>query len=126
MVKWGMVVSKRRLVVIPVLLLTLVLSGCNSNDGKDAKAGASSVSKETRNITVKIGFQKYGTINILKADGALDQRLADERNIKIEWIEFPGGPQLLEALNVGSLDLGQGSTPYFRSGSRCAACVSRS
>jgi sulfonate transport system substrate-binding protein len=107
MVKWGKVVFNRRLVVIPMLLLALALSACNSNEGKDAKAaGASTASKETRDITVKIGFQKYGTINILKADGSLDKRLADERNIKIEWIEFPGGPQLLEALNVGSLDLG--------------------
>jgi sulfonate transport system substrate-binding protein len=26
--------------------------------------------------------------------------------IKVQWTEFPGGPQLLEALNVGSIDFG--------------------
>lgn len=25
---------------------------------------------------------------------------------KISWIEFPAGPQMLEALNIGSIDLG--------------------
>ncbi len=27
-------------------------------------------------------------------------------NTKISWVEFPAGPQMLEALNVGSIDLG--------------------
>jgi sulfonate transport system substrate-binding protein len=100
-------VFKRSTVVSMVLLFSLVLSACNAGGSQNAKeASATSGAKETRDITLRIGFQKYGTINILKADGALDKRLANERNIKIEWIEFPGGPQLLEALNVGSLDLG--------------------
>lgn len=25
---------------------------------------------------------------------------------KISWVEFPAGPQMLEALNVGNIDLG--------------------
>jgi len=69
-------------------------------------AAAEEASGESRDLTIRIGYQKYGTINILKADGGLDKRLKDERNITVEWIEFPGGPQLLEALNVGSLDIG--------------------
>ncbi|MGO4371336.1 sulfonate ABC transporter substrate-binding protein [Paenibacillus sp. 2TAB19] len=97
--KWG----TSKFVAAALLALTMVVTACGNN-GEKANEGASG--KETRDITIKIGYQKYGTINILKADGALDKRLSEERNIKIEWIEFPGGPQLLEALNVGSLDLG--------------------
>ncbi len=97
--KWG----TSKFVAAALLALTMVVTACGNN-GEKASEGASG--KETRDITIKIGYQKYGTINILKADGALDKRLSEERNIKIEWIEFPGGPQLLEALNVGSLDLG--------------------
>ncbi|WP_438348088.1 sulfonate ABC transporter substrate-binding protein [Paenibacillus sp. FA6] len=97
----------RRLAISSVLLLSLVLSACSANGGQSVKeADSPPGASATRDITIRIGFQKYGTINILKADGALDKRLADERNIKIDWIEFPGGPQLLEALNVGSLDVG--------------------
>jgi sulfonate transport system substrate-binding protein len=54
---------------------------------------------------LRIGFQKYGTVNFLKAQGKLDKVLAD-KGVKVEWTEFPGGPQLLEALNVGSIDFG--------------------
>ncbi|NIK77747.1 sulfonate transport system substrate-binding protein [Paenibacillus castaneae] len=101
--KWSNYFVNRKAAVVLLLALSVVLSACGNSGGKSAEAAAG---KETRDITIKIGFQKYGTINILKADGALDKRLAEERNIKIEWIEFPGGPQLLEALNVGSLDIG--------------------
>ncbi|PDO10755.1 MAG: sulfonate ABC transporter substrate-binding protein [Candidatus Reconcilbacillus cellulovorans] len=54
---------------------------------------------------IRIGYQKYGTLSILKADGGLEKKL-NERGVKVEWTEFPGGPQLLEALNAGSIDVG--------------------
>ncbi len=61
--------------------------------------------------TLNIGYQKYGTLVLLKAQGALEKRLAP-LGVKVKWAEFPGGPQLLEALNVGSVDLGvTGETP---------------
>ena len=55
--------------------------------------------------TVRIGFQKYGTLVILKARGTLEKRLAAE-GVDVRWTEFPAGPQLLEGLNVGSIDFG--------------------
>lgn len=54
---------------------------------------------------LRIGYQKYGTLIILKARGALEQRLASQ-GVKVKWIEFPAGPQLLEGLNVNSIDFG--------------------
>ncbi|KQQ40218.1 ABC transporter substrate-binding protein [Duganella sp. Leaf126] len=54
---------------------------------------------------IRIGFQKYGTLTLLKGRGTLEQRLAG-RNITVKWTEFPAGPQLLEGLNVGSVDFG--------------------
>lgn len=54
---------------------------------------------------VRIGYQKYGTLTLLKGRGTLEQRLAS-RNISVKWTEFPAGPQLLEGLNVGSVDFG--------------------
>ncbi|MEO5933427.1 MAG: sulfonate ABC transporter substrate-binding protein [Duganella sp.] len=55
--------------------------------------------------TIRIGYQKYGTLTLLKGRGTLEQRLAS-RNIAVKWTEFPAGPQLLEGLNVGSVDFG--------------------
>ena len=60
---------------------------------------------EANTTTLRIGFQKYGTLTLLKGTGALDKRLA-ERGISVKWSEFPAGPQLLEGLNVGSIDFG--------------------
>ncbi|MYM27701.1 aliphatic sulfonate ABC transporter substrate-binding protein [Duganella sp. CY15W] len=54
---------------------------------------------------VRIGYQKYGTLTLLKGRGTLEQRLAS-RNVTVKWTEFPAGPQLLEGLNVGSVDFG--------------------
>jgi len=54
---------------------------------------------------LRIGFQKYGTLTLLKAKGDLEKRLASQ-GIEVRWNEFPAGPQMLEALNVGSIDFG--------------------
>src|SRR5437870_4839896 len=54
---------------------------------------------------LRIGYQKYGTLTLLKARGDLDKRLAAQ-GIAVQWTEFPAGPQLLEGLNVGSIDFG--------------------
>jgi sulfonate transport system substrate-binding protein len=61
--------------------------------------------------TLRIGYQKYGTLVLLKAKGSLEKRLAAQ-GIDVQWTEFPGGPQLLEGLNVGAIDFGvTGETP---------------
>lgn len=63
------------------------------------------------NSVLRIGYQKYGSLVLLKANGALEKRLA-AKGIDVKWTEFPGGPQLLEGLNVGSVDFGTtGETP---------------
>jgi sulfonate transport system substrate-binding protein len=54
---------------------------------------------------LRIGYQKYGTLIILKAKGNLEKRLAP-LGVSVKWTEFPAGPQLLEGLNVGSIDFG--------------------
>ncbi len=54
---------------------------------------------------VRIGFQKSSTlITVLKAQGKLEQALA-KLGVKVEWSEFLAGPPLLEALNVGAIDM---------------------
>ncbi|WP_397450991.1 sulfonate ABC transporter substrate-binding protein [Pseudomonas sp. NA-150] len=61
--------------------------------------------------SLRIGYQKYGTLVLLKAKGSLEKRLA-EQGVQVQWTEFPGGPQLLEGLNVGAIDFGvTGETP---------------
>ena len=53
---------------------------------------------------LRIGYQKSAVnLVILKQEGALEKRFP---NAKVQWIEFPAGPQLLEALSAGSLEFG--------------------
>jgi len=53
---------------------------------------------------LRIGYQKGSVSMVLaKSHELLEKRYP---NTKISWVEFPAGPQMLEALNVGSIDLG--------------------
>jgi sulfonate transport system substrate-binding protein len=54
---------------------------------------------------VRIGFQKYGKLVLLKSKGTLEEKLKTA-GYKVIWTEFPSGPPLLEALNVGAIDFG--------------------
>jgi sulfonate transport system substrate-binding protein len=54
---------------------------------------------------VRIGYQKFGTLNIVRAHGDLDKAL-NQQGKKVQWLLFSAGPQLLEALNGGSIDVG--------------------
>jgi sulfonate transport system substrate-binding protein len=63
-----------------------------------------SVAQNADNV-IRIGYQKYGTLVLLKARGSLERRLAP-MHVEVKWNEFPAGPQLLEGLNVGSIDFG--------------------
>ncbi|MFS0828199.1 aliphatic sulfonate ABC transporter substrate-binding protein [Pseudomonas phoenicis] len=55
--------------------------------------------------TLRIGYQKSSTLlTLLKAQGTLEQRLKAD-GIRVSWHEFPSGLPLLEALNLGNVDL---------------------
>lgn len=54
---------------------------------------------------VRIGYQKYGTLILLKNKGLLEPKL-EALGYTVKWAEFPAGPQLLEALNAGAIDFG--------------------
>jgi sulfonate transport system substrate-binding protein len=66
---------------------------------------AEAQSKTVDAKVLRIGYQKYGTLTLLKARGTLEKRLAPQ-GITVKWTEFPAGPQLLEGLNVGAIDFG--------------------
>ena len=55
--------------------------------------------------TLRIGYQKFNTLNILKGAGHLETALKP-LGWTVQWTEFATGPVLLEALNAGALDFG--------------------
>jgi sulfonate transport system substrate-binding protein len=55
---------------------------------------------------LRIGYQKSASLLVLqKSQGSLEKRLAP-LGFGVKWVEFPAGPQLLEGLNVGAVDVG--------------------
>ena len=60
---------------------------------------------------IRIGYQKTGVLVIARQQAVLEKRFAG-RQIGVKWIEFTSGPPLLEAMSIGSVDLGAvGDTP---------------
>ncbi len=55
--------------------------------------------------TIRIGYQRYGTLILLKHTGLLEKALAGT-NVSVAWSEFAAGPQLLQALSAGAVDFG--------------------
>jgi len=56
--------------------------------------------------TLRIGFQKSASLlTFQKSNGSLEKKLG-ALGVSVKWVEFPAGPQLLEGLNVGAVDVG--------------------
>lgn len=70
-----------------------------------AKASpAAAKTDEAAPAQLRIGFQKSAVnLVILKSQAVLEKKYP---NTRISWVDFPAGPQLLEALAAGSLDFG--------------------
>src|SRR5438034_2024410 len=68
---------------------------------------ASTVLSATGNtsLVLRVGYQQYGTLILLKARGTLEQRL-QPRGIAVQWTEFPAGPELLDGLHGDRIDVG--------------------
>jgi sulfonate transport system substrate-binding protein len=81
----------KRAIAVAVLSMSTALAGVGASYGQDK--------------VVRIGFQKYGKLVLLKSKGTLEDKLK-AAGYKVVWTEFPSGPPLLEALNVGAIDFG--------------------
>ena len=84
--------SRRRGLLTGALLAGALLAGLPAANAADEQL-------------IRIGYQKSSTlITVLKTNGALEKRLAG-LGVKVSWHEFSSGLPLLEALNVGGVDL---------------------
>jgi sulfonate transport system substrate-binding protein len=62
-------------------------------------------SSDSKLPVVRIGYQKTGTLNLVRLRGTLDDDLK-RAGFRVQWISFSSGPQLLEALNADAIDFG--------------------
>ena len=87
----------QRMIAAAVLSISAVAATVGASYGQDK--------------AVRIGYQKYGKLVLLKGRGSLEDKLRP-LGYAVTWTEFPSGPPLLEALNVGAIDFGiAGETP---------------
>ncbi|WP_315718469.1 MULTISPECIES: aliphatic sulfonate ABC transporter substrate-binding protein [unclassified Bradyrhizobium] len=71
-----------------------------------ALLGALATAQADAAETLRIGYQRSSTlIALLKTNGELEKALAP-LGIKVSWHEFSSGLPLLEAINIGSIDVG--------------------
>lgn len=88
--------------LLRVMAMTAGVWGLSGPITSHAQTAANASAKQPE--LLRLGYQKSAAnLVILKQQGALEKRFP---NTKVSWIEFPAGPQLLEALSVGSLEFG--------------------
>ena len=93
---------------VGITALSLALSACQESESSQTQAATQNKAESVD--TLSIGYQK-SSLNLLVAR---QQKLFEQEfpHAKIEWKEFPAGPQMLEALAVGAVDFGAvGNTP---------------
>ncbi|NCI79713.1 aliphatic sulfonate ABC transporter substrate-binding protein [Acinetobacter kanungonis] len=91
-----------------ITALSLALSACQKSESSQSQVADQNTAEAVD--TLSIGYQK-SSLNLLVAR---QQKLFEQEfpHAKIEWKEFPAGPQMLEALAVGAIDFGAvGNTP---------------
>ncbi len=54
---------------------------------------------------LRIGYQRFGNLGVLKARQTLEREFAG-RGVNVLWSEFPAGPQMLQALSNNDIDFG--------------------
>lgn len=87
------------------------LSACQKPETPVSSSKKSNASQQVTTIkNITVGYQKSAlTLLIVRQQKLLEQQFPEA---KIQWKEFPAGPQMLEALSVGAVDLGfVGNTP---------------
>ncbi|MBD2523633.1 aliphatic sulfonate ABC transporter substrate-binding protein [Nostoc sp. FACHB-133] len=94
------------------LTIPMSIVGC-SQENKTTQNEASAISTETQNQSVsntpqkqevRVISSKLGSLAVMRKQGTLEKSLA-AKNFTVKWLEFAAGPQALEALNAGSLDI---------------------
>ncbi len=82
--------------------LSFATTACSTDPSTSVEPTPAATQAKAR--VLRIGHQKFDPFILIKARGGLEERLK-AFGTRIEWTEFQSGPPMLEALNVGSIDL---------------------
>jgi sulfonate transport system substrate-binding protein len=80
-----------------------------SNKVSNTKIAQASKTPGIKTNVLRMGYQQSG--DLVRITKVLEKRL-EPIGVKVEWAQFAQGPQLMEAMNVGRIDVGSvGETP---------------
>jgi aliphatic sulfonates family ABC transporter substrate-binding protein len=73
----------------------------------------------SQGVRLRIGYQSFGVLSLLKATGALEEALG-ARGVDVEWTDHATGMQVIDAIAAGALDVGVvgEAAPVFAQASR--------
>lgn len=94
------------------LALAGTVNACSTESTPQAGTTSQSAPQGSGGKALRVGYQKSAAaLGLLKNQGTLADRLKSD-GAEVTWNEFVAGPQMLEALNVGSIDVAYvGETP---------------
>ncbi len=95
----------RHLKAVVLFIVGLIFSIAATACSPDTSTSSVDVSNAPARV-VRIGHQKFDPFTLVKARGGLTERLKP-LGVTVQWTEFQSGPPMMEALNVGSLDIGR-------------------
>ncbi|HTB73452.1 MAG TPA: aliphatic sulfonate ABC transporter substrate-binding protein [Polyangiaceae bacterium] len=91
-----------RAAAVALAILSLAfLCGCSKGASDAGQGSAATVDSHTVRI---VRSKQLTSLAVLEKTGSLATRLKQE-GFDVQWLEFAAGPQQLEALNAGSLDI---------------------
>jgi sulfonate transport system substrate-binding protein len=100
--------------VLSALLVPIVAAGCGGSASSAAAPDQSGSAGDLGKVTLRVGIQSSGS-SVAKA--ILDEsKVFEGTPYTVEWADFPGADQAVEALNAGAIDLDVGlnsSAPVF-------------
>ena len=109
----------KKSLLLSLSVLSLTLMGCQKENATQNVVTPQEKTQQTELKTLSIGYQKASVNAVIAKENKLLEKAFP--NTQIKWYEFPGGPQILEALAVGSVDIGTtGDTPpvYAQAGGK--------
>lgn len=90
-------------------LLTVAASFMLVSCNEQIPTNTQTQTSEIKTKVLRMGYQQAG--DLVRITKVLEKRL-EPLGVKVEWAQFAQGPQLMEAMNVGKIDLGSvGETP---------------
>ena len=100
------------LLLVPGLLTlatSFTLVSCTQENQSPTNQVSDTKTSGIKTKVLRMGYQQAG--DLVRVTKVLEKRL-EPLGIKVEWAQFAQGPQLMEAMNVGKIDLGSvGETP---------------